>query len=209
MKTIAIVSGKGGAGKTTVATNIAVCAVEDGKTVVVVDLDPQPSAYGWFRARAQKTGLVVLPTHHAALPQLITDSARDKLDLVIIDTPPTTEGGAPKAACDHADVTIIPCQPCAHDLRAIQDTLELCRGRGVTPFVVLNEVEANSPLTEEARVALKEMGVRVLPQMVSRARAFKHTATDGRGITEFDKRGKAADDIRALYRAILKLQSKK
>jgi chromosome partitioning protein len=176
--------------------------------VLLVDLDQQPSAFGWYQARAQKTGLVVVPTHHAAVRQLIVDAERDKLDLVIIDTPPTTEGGAPKAAVDAADITLIPCQPCAHDLRAIQDTLELCRGRGVTPVVVLNEVEANSPLTEEARSALKEMGVRVLQQMVGARRAFKHTATDGRAVTEFDGRGKAAEDIRALYRAISRLQSK-
>lgn len=209
MRTIALVSGKGGTGKTTSSTNLAVAAVEDGKTVLLLDLDQQPNAFGWFQARGDKTGLLVVPTHHAAIPQLITDAAANGLDYVIIDTPAKTDGGTAKAALEAADLVLIPCQPSAHDLRAIQDTVELCRARGVEPFVVLNEVETNSPLTEEARSSLAQMEIRVLPQSIGSRRAFKHTATDGRGVVEFEKHGKAAEEIRALYRALPRLHSKK
>jgi len=209
MRVIAVVSQKGGSGKTTVATNLAVAALEDGKATLVLDLDQQPSAFGWFQARADKAGaLQVVPTHHAAIPKLLEGAAAEGVELVLIDTAPKTEPGA-RAAIEACDVVLIPCQPSAHDLRAIQDTVELCRARGAKPFVVLNQVEATSPLTDEARSALEAMDIAVLPEGLGLRRAFKHTATDGRGVTEFDKSGKAAAEIRDLYRAVTKLRSKK
>jgi chromosome partitioning protein len=44
MRTIAMISQKGGAGKTTISLNLAIAAVVAGKSVVVIDLDPQQSA---------------------------------------------------------------------------------------------------------------------------------------------------------------------
>ena len=52
MKTIAILSQKGGAGKTTLALHLAVAAVQAKRQVAVVDLDPQASAIGWKDSRS-------------------------------------------------------------------------------------------------------------------------------------------------------------
>jgi len=47
MKTIAFVTQKGGAGKTTLAASIAVAAQESGENVAILDLDPQRSLEDW------------------------------------------------------------------------------------------------------------------------------------------------------------------
>ena len=47
MKTVAVISQKGGAGKTTLALHLAVAAELAKKTAVISDLDPQASATGW------------------------------------------------------------------------------------------------------------------------------------------------------------------
>ena len=47
MHTIAVISQKGGVGKTTLAIHLAVAAERAGKTTVLVDLDPQASAATW------------------------------------------------------------------------------------------------------------------------------------------------------------------
>jgi chromosome partitioning protein len=50
MKVIAIISQKGGAGKTTIAVHLAVQAANKGKSAIILDLDPQASATGWIFA---------------------------------------------------------------------------------------------------------------------------------------------------------------
>jgi chromosome partitioning protein len=47
MRTLTLVTQKGGTGKTTLATSLAVAAMEAGETVALFDLDPQRSLVGW------------------------------------------------------------------------------------------------------------------------------------------------------------------
>ena len=55
MKTISIISQKGGAGKTTLALNLAGAAETFGHRSVVIDLDPQASAKGWHDHRQKES----------------------------------------------------------------------------------------------------------------------------------------------------------
>lgn len=57
---IAVVSQKGGTGKTTVATNLAACYAAQGREVMLVDADPQHSALDWKADRPS-----TLPQVHA------------------------------------------------------------------------------------------------------------------------------------------------
>ena len=57
MKTVAILSQKGGAGKTTLALHLAAAAESAGLPSVVIDLDPQASAAGWKDSRAEAWGM--------------------------------------------------------------------------------------------------------------------------------------------------------
>ena len=68
MHTIAILSQKGGTGKTTLALHLAVAAEKDGQSTVVIDLDPQASSAGWKDTRLQETPVVV-PTHQLGWPR--------------------------------------------------------------------------------------------------------------------------------------------
>ena len=51
MKTVAIISQKGGSGKTTIAVHLAVCAELSKKRAAIIDLDPQASALEWHTRR--------------------------------------------------------------------------------------------------------------------------------------------------------------
>ena len=75
MKTIAIVSQKGGAGKTTIAVHLATAAAAAGHAVAIIDLDPQGTAASWGDRRQASTPEVV--SGQAARLQVLIDAAKD------------------------------------------------------------------------------------------------------------------------------------
>src|SRR4029077_12002288 len=87
MKTVAILSQKGGAGKTTLALHLAVAAEQGGQLAAVIDLDPQASAAGWKDSRKAETPVVVsVPS--TRLPQALEAARSGGADFDIIDSAP-------------------------------------------------------------------------------------------------------------------------
>jgi chromosome partitioning protein len=205
-RTIAIVSQKGGSGKTTTAINLAVAAQQSGKSVVLVDLDPQASATAWFRARADKS-LVVQPTHPAGLEDLQGIANDKRVDWMIIDTAAQTDSNAAQAI-EASDLVLITCRPSIMDLRAIPNSVRLCRMYKSTPHVVLTQIEPQGTLQEEARKNLSALGVDVLPGGLGRRAAFHHSIIDGRTALEYEPKGKAAHEVLAVYERVSHLAIK-
>jgi chromosome partitioning protein len=203
MKTVAILSQKGGSGKTTLAIHLAVAALEHGLSAMVADLDPQASATMWHKARTHPLPHVQ-PTHPVALSGLIQEAARQDLDLFLIDTAPQSDNPA-VAAAEAADLVLITCRPSVMDLRAVQNTIRLARLAGVSPQVVLTQVDPFGTLQEEAVHTLDGLGVTVLPELMGRRVAYHHGLIDGRTALEYEPVGKAANEVRSLFRAIGRL----
>lgn len=197
MKTIAIISQKGGAGKTTVAIHLAVAAEQRGMNTALFDLDPQASASSWSDKRNHPSPAVV-SAQAARLPGLLKQAADQSADLVIIDSAPNADS-ASLAAASAADLILIPCRPAAFDLNAIGTTLNLAAVAGKQAFVVLNAVPPLGKVGEEAHRALEDGKVRVAPTMLHHLVAFAHAVNDGRTAQELDPRSKAALEIDALF----------
>src|SRR3954453_8458000 len=94
---LAVVNRKGGTSKTTTAVFLAHALHEQGRTVLLVDADPQASALNWSETAAAVGGegfpfpVIALPTRelHKQLPDVIGN----RFEVVVIDTPPLEEGG--------------------------------------------------------------------------------------------------------------------
>jgi chromosome partitioning protein len=196
MKTIAILSQKGGAGKTTLALHLAVAAAKDNLNTIVVDLDPQASAANWGDRR--KTELPVVVSSHASRLASVLDKARENDgQLAILDTAPHSDSIALQAA-RAADLILVPCRPAILDLEAIASTLELVRAADTPAVVVLNAVAPIGTEAEEAAEAVSGLGAEVCPARLVNRVAFSRALISGQTAQEFEPGGKAAQEIQAL-----------
>ncbi|OJW52830.1 MAG: hypothetical protein BGO67_00670 [Alphaproteobacteria bacterium 41-28] len=202
MKTIAIISQKGGAGKTTVAVHLAVAAELHNLKTAVFDLDPQASAASWADKR-KNTEPVVISAQAARLSNLLEQAATQSADLVIIDSAPNADS-ASLAAARAADLILIPCRPAAFDLNAIGTTLNLATVANKPAYVLLNAVPPHGRIGEEAKIALKDGGINVVDPVLHYLVAFSHAVNDGRTAQEYDPKSKAANEIVNLFHWLLK-----
>ena len=202
MKTIAIISQKGGAGKTTIAVHLAVEAEKSGYVTAVFDMDPQGSAASWGdKRKAHSDFPAVVTAQSSRLPTLMDMAKGQGADLVIIDSAPNADAASSTAA-KIADLILIPCRPAAFDLNAIGTTLELANLARKPAWVVLNAVPSQSRIGEEAGDALKGAGVQVADVMLHQLVAFSHSVNDGRTASEFDPKSKAGTEIEDLFSRI-------
>jgi chromosome partitioning protein len=196
MKTLAIVSRKGGAGKTTIAVHLAVAAEAYGIATALFDLDPQASAALWSDHRGENIPAVV-PAQAPRLPNLLAQAQRNEADLVIIDTAPHADGIASEAAA-HADAILIPCRPSAFDLDAIGASIRLARAVGKPAYVIINAAPVQGVETDETRTALAAAGVELCPIVLHQRKAYAARIHEGRTAQEIEPKGKAAAEILAL-----------
>lgn len=202
MKTVAIISQKGGSGKTTLAVHLAVCAETQGQPTLILDLDPQASAAAWLRRRGDDTPEVVTSSP-AQLAGLLKKAEDGGAGLVIIDTAPHSDRTAALAA-QLADLVLIPCRPSAFDVDAIASTLTITKlaKAHAKAAVVLNAIPTRGGYAEEVQAGLSE-AVDVSPVYLYQRAAYFNAVNDGRSVEEYEPKGKAADEIRALYRWVI------
>jgi chromosome partitioning protein len=198
MKTVAIVSQKGGVGKTTLALHLAVAAERDGKTTVIIDLDPQASAATWKDLREEETP-VVQPAQANRLGVILEEAKRQGAHFAVIDTSPNSESASLSAA-RAADLVLIPCRPHLLDLKAIGSSIELAR-LAKTPFaVVLSAVPPRGALGSEADAAVATYDAPVAPVQLTMRAAYYHCLVNGQVAQEYEPTGKASEEAFEVYR---------
>jgi chromosome partitioning protein len=197
MKTIAIISQKGGAGKTTLAVHLATVAAGAGYTAAIIDLDPQGTAASWGDRR-EAPAPEVISGQAVRLPALLKTAEENGAEFLVLDTAPNADQTASLAARS-ADLVLIPCRAAAFDLEAIETTLLLTKAAGRPAYVVLNAVPPRSGIGNEAARGLNERGAAVAPRQLTQRAAYSHSVIDGRTASEFEPSGKAAEEMRDLY----------
>ena len=201
MRTIAFVSQKGGSGKSTIASSLAVAAHEMEERVCVIDMDPQGSLMNWARTRAAGD-IEVLASGAARLPALLASLERRGVTLALLDTP-GAEGAASSAAMQVADLNIVPSRPSLFDLRASARARAALEEIGAKFVFLLNQCP---PAQQTARVqdgveALEEMGALISPLILARV-DYQEAARHGWGVTELNPYGAAANEMRDLWQSI-------
>jgi chromosome partitioning protein len=198
MPTIAIVSQKGGSGKTTLTLHLATCATYDGRQTCVIDTDPQATAAAWgdWRGDFQPEVITCPPVRLGAA---IQKAQRSGTEVIVVDTPPHGDA-ATREAVKAADLVLIPTRLRAFDLHAVQATAELVNGARKPAFAVLNGVPPRaSRQIAETSAYIEGLGVQICPVMFGERAAFHRAASAGAVAMEAEPEGKAAAEVKALW----------
>src|SRR3954453_18233715 len=197
MQIAAIVSQKGGVGKTTLAIHLTTEATRAGKKALLVDLDPQGNASRWAGRRGDLPP-DVSPESPAAIGKVLKDAEQEGYGLVVFDTAPNADRTALRAG-KAADLVLIPCRPSQFDIEAIGATLDLCEVAKRPAIVVLNAAPIRSRVVDEAREAMMDRGATVCKVIVRERVVLRHCMPDGRVAAELEPESPAAAEIAALY----------
>ena len=205
MKTLAVMSRKGGAGKTTVAVNLTLTARAAGVKAVLADADPLRSACEVLRDRDEAAGLF-FETSASKLFTLTEACRRSGADLLIIDTPAAPEADVAEAV-KVADLCLAVSRPTYLDLAAAVRSVAIIQRLGRDGMIVLNQcaVPRNGvepPSVVKAFEALRFAGLPVTP-VALRSRLIYQTAfAQMRSVLEIDRTGAASDEVRQLFNAV-------
>lgn len=205
METIGVLSRKGGVGKTTLATQIAVMAELAGRRGLLVDTDPQRSATAWWRLREAQTPQLVEATP-GELGDVLEAAAEDGVSVAVVDARPSVEADVTMVAT-LADLVVIPTKPALFDLRAIIATIDIVQAAAKRALIVLNDCPpprgaGEASVVVDARRALMAFGIPVAPVAIIHRSAFPAAALAGLAAAEMDPTSKAAKEMHALWRAV-------
>ena len=199
MPTIAIISQKGGAGKTTLALHLAAAAQDAGRVSLIIDTDPQATASQWAAWRRDAPPEVI-DSPPPRLAAKVAQAAEQGAELIVIDTPPHADSAA-RAAVEVADLVLIPCRPSAFDLAAIQTSAKLVQLLRKPAFVVFCAGAPNAPrIYAEAGELVQGYGTPACPVLLPDRAAYRHASAEGRTVMEQEPAGRAAQDVRDLYK---------
>ena len=135
LRVITLANAKGGVGKTTIASALAVRAAEESKRVALLDLDPQESLASWWtrRGRTKNPKLFEVDAAVEAIELLISEG----WEWVFVDTGPARLDLI-EAGVAVSDLVLIPTRPSALDIEQAALSVELCERHGKPHAFILN-----------------------------------------------------------------------
>lgn len=201
---ISVVNTKGGVGKTTLASALAVRASREGR-VAMVDLDPQRSLINWWKRRGPSENPEIFEGPETAQDAVEALRLTSPYDYVFIDGPPSHLMTI-KDMVQAADYVLIPIKPSAHDLVASQDAVVLARMANAVFGVVFNDVRSKESAVRSARNELLNFNLPILNTEIVHRVAHINAAAKGKSAAELRDKA-AAGEIDALWEEVQKVAS--
>jgi chromosome partitioning protein len=203
MKTIVIANQKGGSGKSTTTTHLAVAAEYAGDgPVVISDTDPQGSTVDWFNQR-KKSGAETPRYAPLTLSGLGTYTEALKAagaSYLFIDTAPSVGGINPDLFAI-ADLILIPLNPTPTDLRALVKGLPVIKKSGKPFNFMLARVRPNLRNNSGVAMALEALGL-VLPTRMHERVIYAESFAHGKTAFEIEPNGVAARELAGIWQGL-------
>ena len=202
MNVIAIVSSKGGSGKTTIAQCLAVEALRQGMAAAIIDTDPQQSSSDWGdqRTSARIDVPAVIALGSKRLATVLTDLRKRGAEMVIIDTPPHS-APAINAALDVSTASIMVTRPNPMDIRALEATWSIVSLMKKPTAAVFTQTPPGNRARAFglARGRLDELDIPYCPTPISYTLSFPYAQAEALAVQEREPTGKARAEIAEVW----------
>ena len=202
MKTLAVISRKGGSGKTTLSVNLAITAHLAGLKIMLADIDPQRSASDSLRARTGD-GPLLAEINAGKLFSTKTQAQQGDFDAMVIDTPAAPEADVLQAI-NSADLCVLVCRPTFLDIASVARSAESVRRLGKKGVIVLSQAPSRRngvepPAVIKAAEALRFTGMPLAPIGLRARTVFQQSVAHGRSVCEWEPGSAAAEEINRLW----------
>ncbi len=197
MKTIIVMSQKGGSGKTTLVAHLAVEAERSGDTPVwIIDTDKQGTLSLWHERREQETPQRADVPFTRMKAGLVAIEERGAV-YCFMDTAPTVSQQN-SSLIDLADFILIPVRPSPADLWAVSETITQVKEAGKPFLFVLTQAKPQASITAQTVAALSKHGP-VAEAFIADRVPYAMAMTGGRTAPEMGSKSPAAQEIASLW----------
>ncbi|MHB1374015.1 MAG: ParA family partition ATPase [Thauera sp.] len=210
---IALISQKGGSGKTTVAMQLAAGLALAGHRVALADLDPQESASRWAESAPPEdpfaAEVVRLRGSAAAMAKALRPVG-NRVDIVVMDCPPSIEHPHTMSALDLCHLALVPVVPSPTDLWATRGIerliLDRRQHRPELRGALLPNRVMRTALAGDVLDVLQDFQLPVLDAALAQRSAYALSAVRGTSVFGLGRSAAAAqEEVSQLVAAVLRL----
>jgi chromosome partitioning protein len=204
---IVCANSKGGVGKSTLATHLAVWLFDQGFQTALIDTDKQRSSSQWIAEVEPQIEVRVADTPEECLinaQELISSH-----DFVVGDAPGGLEDLS-RTLLILADLAIFPISPSILDVRSVAGATQVLRyAQGINGGkpdgrLILNKMKTRDTISHELKIGAPKLGLQVAQHVIRDLQAYRDAAQQGTVVGRFGRKGaQAAADIDALFMELL------
>ena len=208
-KIIPILNSKGGAGKSTLATNLARGFQLAGKRVLIADTDIQGTARAW---RAMEHESIEYPPVLGFNPQSLEaelNAVKSSFDVILVDGAAKLSATAMVPAIKMANLILIPIQPSGPDIWATQDLIDIIKARREVAngkpetYFVMSMADDRTIMTRDVDEILNDFGIPRLEAKTWYRQAYKQVITEGETVFELGATDKARTEMEAILKEVM------
>lgn len=202
MNIIAVLSTKGGAGKTSFSQCLAVEALRQGMAAAIIDTDPQKSAAEWGddRLTAGLDAPAVVALGSKRLAAVLSDLQKRGAGMIVIDTPPHS-APAINAALDVSTGAVMVTRPNPMDIRALEATWGIVSRMKKPAAAVFTQAPPGNRARALglARGRLDALSIPYCPTPISYTLSFPYAQAEALAVQEREPTGKARAEVAEIW----------